>query len=488
MHSLGPPHQSQQFDGFHDRLANLHDEAVSTPPTTPGLAVAHSRSPPCPPHSFIHSNAGSPGWKLLISNPLTTDERTSLLTTIFSNRDEVRVIENLSGDDAQNFIDVTYEVRSHPLHLRRAAPLTWQLKLPLLVDQALDDLNHAPRVKCLRFLCKICGCQSLLPRSLVITASYDRTGVPLGHGGCADVWKGRSQGRDVAIKVLKMYQCSNHEQIRKFCKEVLMWKALRHPNVLPLLGVMMINTQFAMVSEWMVNGNIKEFVKAHTSADRLELLLDVARGLDYLHGQEMIHGDLKGANILIDSEGHARIADFGLLTMISDSTNLISSISRVEGGTTQWMSPELLDPERFGLDDSRPTEESDCYALGMVVYEVLSGHSPFPGCKDPVVIRKVMDGERPERPQAIQGTWFTDGLWEMLERCWEPRPDDRPSLKTIFQSLEGVARPLLPPSPTTTNEDTETDTDDMLDSPVTSPGTPLISPKTLCRPSIILTA
>jgi serine/threonine protein kinase len=102
------------------------------------------------------------------------------------------------------------------------------------------------------------------------------------------------------------------------------------------------------------------------------------------------------------------------------------------------MSPELLDPESFGLEDSRPTKESDIYALGMVVCEVLSGQAPFPRHKDAVVIRKVLLGERPERPQGEQGAWFKDRLWEVLEHCWKPQRGDRPGLKTLLQCLEGT--------------------------------------------------
>ena len=168
-------------------------------------------------------------------------------------------------------------------------------------------------------------------------------------------------------------------------------------------------------------------------------------------------------NILVNHQHHACIADFGLLRIISDSTSSISSISHVEGGTTQWMSPELHDPDRFGMKDGRPTKESDCYALGMVIYEVLSGHVPFPKCTAPIVIRKVMEGERPGRPQGTRGAWFTDDLWRMLELCWKPQPDDRPGPGAILQCLEEVPRPSRPPSPIpTTNGDTDIDTDDLL--------------------------
>jgi len=286
------------------------------------------------------------------------------------------------------------------------------------------------------------------------------------HGGCADVWKGTSHGREVAIKVPKLYRSGKREEVRRrFCKEVVMWSALRHPNVLPLLGVTtMPDGGFAMVSEWMTNGNVNEFMKKHSDADRLGLLLDSINGLIYLHGQGVIHGDLKGENILVDPDHHARIADFGLLRILSDKANFLSSISCPGGGTVQWMSPELLYPGGFNLKDSRPTKQSDIYAMGMVIYEVLSGQFPFPRCKEAVVIQKVLGGERPQRPQGPRGIWFRDGLWEMMELCWKAERDDRPSLNALRQCLESVRRPSVPPSPTpTVDEDVGTETDDLLD-------------------------
>ena len=83
------------------------------------------------------------------------------------------------------------------------------------VNQVLDDLDHVLRMQCLRFLCKICGDQALLPKPLDIVVSYDRAELPLGHGGFSDVWKGTSLDREVAIKVLKVYRSSDPEQLRR---------------------------------------------------------------------------------------------------------------------------------------------------------------------------------------------------------------------------------------------------------------------------------
>jgi serine/threonine protein kinase len=128
------------------------------------------------------------------------------------------------------------------------------------------------------------------------------------------------------------------------------------------------------------------------------------------------------------------------------------------------MSPELLDPERFGLDVSRPTKESDLYALGMVVYEVLSGQAPFVLSTVPVVIRMVLDGELPGRPQGEEGGLFTDAIWGVLEHCWKPQRRDRPSVEAVLLALEGDLYSLRPRSPPA-GRDVETDNDDQSDAP-----------------------
>ena len=144
-------------------------------------------------------------------------------------------------------------------------------------------------------------------------------------------------------------------------------------------------------------------------------------------------------NILIDNDGHARLTGFSRFTIVSEQSTVAPSPTA--SGTIRWMSPELFDPVRFGLEESRPTKESDCYALGMVIYEVLSGQIPYALYSQLVVIQKILDGERPRRPQGIPGARFTNGLWGVLELCWEARPDDRTSLNVVLQCLQDVARP-----------------------------------------------
>jgi len=119
------------------------------------------------------------------------------------------------------------------------------------------------------------------------------------------------------------------------------------------------------------------------------------------------------------------------------------------------MSPELLSPEQFGFTKSLPTKASDCYALGMVIYEVLSGQMPFASFGGSVVIRKVLDGERPARPQ---GELIADSIWGMVQSCWKPQPGERTSAKTVLLGLEGD-----PPGSITTLPDADGDMETDID-------------------------
>jgi serine/threonine protein kinase len=180
---------------------------------------------------------------------------------------------------------------------------------------------------------------------------------------------------------------------------------------------------------------------------------------------------LSKANILINKDRRACIADFSLTTITGvgvqsfpggSPTSTFSGTTLMPyvlgGGTHRWMSPELLDPDRFGIPESegdRPTRQSDCYALGMVIYEVstssrkltsadnraglsqvLCGVLPFyeiePGF---LVMDAVLGGRRPKKPEGAARLGFKDELWTIVEQCWRENLDERPRVEEILSCL-----------------------------------------------------
>ncbi|KAF7329029.1 RBR-type E3 ubiquitin transferase [Mycena venus] len=134
-------------------------------------------------------------------------------------------------------------------------------------------------------------------------------------------------------------------------------------------------------------------------------LYEIAQGLQYLHSRNIVHGDLRGANILINDDGSACLADFGL-SRFSDATSLMSTN---RGGSLYWMAPELIDPGRFGYQFTR-TPATDVYAFGCVCLELYTGRPPFYNLNEPAALIRILNGERPERPSAPPA--MSDILWQ----------------------------------------------------------------------------
>ncbi|KAI0938512.1 hypothetical protein AcV5_000179 [Taiwanofungus camphoratus] len=312
-----------------------------------------------------------------------------------------------------------------------------------LLDQALDHLtvNGRPYMRVLSTLRKLCSRTGLLPSSTILPRSdLQKEGEhPEAYGGFADVWRGRYRDKEVALKVFRLSPRDEPSRIYKtFCKEAILWKRLSHPHITPFLG---INTELfplCIISEWMVNGNIMAYLKNAPQANRLELLVDVATGLEYLHDRRVLHGDLKGANILINSEHRACLCDFGLTSVISDPdiVSLIFTTSNKDG-STRWAAPEVLNSEH-----PRGSRESDVYSLAMVMWEVFAGRVPFHECpNEGQVIHKILHGRRPERPEEASGLGLYDDVWDLMVTSWHEEPQRRPNAAVILRRLQRIVSP-----------------------------------------------
>ncbi|KAF9654244.1 kinase-like protein [Thelephora ganbajun] len=322
------------------------------------------------------------------------------------------------------------------------------------LEKMLDHkypITMRTRRRCFRGLVKVCGEYGILPNSYIIQESdIEKLGEsPVSSGGFSDVWPGMHEGeKSVAIKIIRYYESDDVQTIKKdFCREVITWKRLSHPNVLELIGVMMNDKEYVMVSPWMENRNIVDYLRKSLQTNPLKLLEDAACGLQYLHGVDLAHGDLKGGNILVSEDGRVCLADVGLTRIAGDlgSTTATSHTSTINGASTlRWCPPELLDPERFGSKRSSPTKKSDIYSMAMTVYEVLTDRIPFYEYKDLVAMLHIIQGVRPKKPIFAITRGYTEELWAMTTSCWEENPTERPTVDYVLEALKMAAEQWKP--------------------------------------------
>ncbi|KAJ7113567.1 kinase-like domain-containing protein [Mycena epipterygia] len=311
-----------------------------------------------------------------------------------------------------------------------------QQLLDLLQDLLDHDISSVIRPFLFKTLLRLSRVSGLHPKCFTLTG-LQKLGEQVAAGGFGDIWKGAFCGQNVSVKVMRLFEDSDVKAVLKgFGREAVIWRQLCHPNLLPFFGLYYLDKRLCLVSPWMENGNILKFLnKESHDINRLSLILDVALGLEYLHENHVVHGDLKALNILVTPSHKACIADFGLAS-IADAMTVRFTHSTVSsrGGTGRYLAPELFrgDKAHFG---------SDVYAFACVCHEILTGKVPFHEfLNDMTVMFHVLDGKRPSQPNSCSGTAALDGLWELLQDCWKEKPDQRP---TAVQIVERLKSPLI---------------------------------------------
>ncbi|KAH7928694.1 kinase-like protein [Leucogyrophana mollusca] len=272
------------------------------------------------------------------------------------------------------------------------------------------------------------------------------------NGSLADVWKGEYR-RDsraapifVAIKVIRNI-FSGEEVERwnaKLIREGRVWSMLKHPNITPFIGVCYDLTphgQSSLISPYYKNKDAVSYLKETPQANRVALLRQIASGLAYLHSQSppIVHGDMKGSNILINDQGEACLTDFGLSRIIETTGFTTKNLS----GTTRHLAYELLlvssDPELASPTALRVTVATDIWAFGMTALQIIAGRQPFANMdKDAKVILHVIAGGIPDKE--AQGMAGSVSLWSALEACWDKTPEKRISMRRMEQYLADLLK------------------------------------------------
>ncbi|EDR05787.1 uncharacterized protein LACBIDRAFT_302511 [Laccaria bicolor S238N-H82] len=263
---------------------------------------------------------------------------------------------------------------------------------------------------------------------------------------------GQLQGKSVAIKVVGRKH-SAEAAIKDFSREATLWRQFHHPNVLQLFGVFLwakgSDQNISLISPWMENGNLTQYLEKYPHADKMPFILDISLGLEYLHtfSPAVIHGDLKGTNILITGSRRACVADFGLGTLQDPigSERLTSSAFKM--GPILFLAPELLGSlaedihkdetgePTVGPSDQRfqpcgKTLASDIYAFGCVCYQAYSGHPRFYRLSLFDAIISARENRPVQKPTGMMET-----VWSLVQSCWQVIPTKRLTIKVIISSL-----------------------------------------------------
>lgn len=281
-----------------------------------------------------------------------------------------------------------------------------------------------------------------VPRSRI--SGYDR--FPHFIGDLSDVYRctmvSKSHGKiEVAIKSLRILDLSD-EAIRALRKriygEVRGWAVLHHKNVLRFFGTTSgFGPLPAFVTPWMERGSLTNYLSLEFSnlldRDKFILLEQITTAIQYLHDEHVIHGNLTGHNILIDSRGNAHVTDFGLSTILAECDS--SSCEAYYSGSIRWAAPELihLTDEEAG----KPTTCSDVYSLGSVILQVLSGKLPYHWLEDPLHIMAAR--HKGMQPMATDSSVDRHHV-PFLQECWSWSPD-RPTIDHVLSYV----RSALPP-------------------------------------------
>ncbi|HEX8714783.1 MAG TPA: protein kinase, partial [Solirubrobacteraceae bacterium] len=195
----------------------------------------------------------------------------------------------------------------------------------------------------------------------------------VGSGGMADVYLAEDQllGRQVAVKLLHHHFAEDQEFVERFKREASSAAGLSHQNIVGIFDRGEWQGTYYIAMEYVAGRSLKTIVREQGPLEptqAIDIVIQILRAARFAHRRGVVHRDLKPHNVIIDEEGRARVTDFGIARAGASDMTLTGSIM----GTAQYLSPEQAQGQAV-------SESSDLYAIGVVLYELLTGAVPFDG-------------------------------------------------------------------------------------------------------------
>ncbi len=253
----------------------------------------------------------------------------------------------------------------------------------------------------------------------------------LGNGAMGEVYLGvdPSIGREVAIKTILPAAAQGGEAKERFAREARAAGVLNHPNLVTIYEFGEDQGVLYIAMEYVKGHDLEELLQDHSlsRSESLEVLAQVCDGLGFAHRQQIVHRDIKPTNVRVQRDGrrlHAKVMDFGVAKISNSDMTATGMVM----GTVSYMAPEYI---RFGKPDPR----SDLFAVGVMLYESLSGRKPFAGDTTPTVLYKIVnEPPDPIETEKLQG--ISPAIRTVLDRALCKNPEER------YQTAEDLAKAL----------------------------------------------
>ncbi|XP_066580841.1 serine/threonine-protein kinase B-raf isoform X2 [Amia ocellicauda] len=262
-------------------------------------------------------------------------------------------------------------------------------------------------------------------------------GQRIGSGSFGTVYKGKWHG-DVAVKMLNV-TAPTPQQLQAFKNEVGVLRKTRHVNILLFMGYT-TKPQLAIVTQWCEGSSLYHHLHIIETKFEMIKLIDIARqtaqGMDYLHAKSIIHRDLKSNNIFLHEDLTVKIGDFGLATVKSrwSGSHQFEQLS----GSILWMAPEVI-----RLQDKNPYSfQSDVYAFGIVLYELMTGQLPYSNInnRDQIIFMVGRGYLSPDLSKVRSNC--PKAMKRLMAECLKKKREERPLFPQTLASIELLARSL----------------------------------------------
>lgn len=337
------------------------------------------------------------------------------LSLCFSNNDVVHyhILENMHGDYGIEGHDHTFMTVGELVEYfrRNKSSLATRLRRPLRIANHPITPGYHYDI-----------CYELNRSDILLTGNI------LGQGNFGVVCSGMYRNMSVAIKVLQQVDNVTAADEDDFIEEALALMALRHDNIVRLVGVSCKMRPYFLVTEYMSQGNLKDCLRnGFISSDSIDKLfnvcMQVVSAMQYLENiHYMLHRDLAARNFLVDENLDIKLADFGRARIVSDDCY---QAPRTEKICIKWAAPEVLIYSHYST-------KSDVWSFGVVLWEVFSaGARPFSIFSGEQTAMYVTGGGRLDRPFSCPSD-----LYEVMKTCWCEEPDNRPSFGELSQTLK----------------------------------------------------